>query len=62
MVNHIGNWERYLALHLEEAALLRLRARARTGRPLGTQAFIRNIEDLLGRFLRKRRPGPKGPR
>ena len=62
MVGYIGDWERYLALDVGEAELLRLRKHARTGRPPGNEAFIRRLEEVLGRFLRKRKPGPKGPR
>jgi hypothetical protein len=41
---------------------LRFRKHSRTGRPLGGEAFIHRLEERLGRFIAKRKPGPKGPR
>jgi len=32
----------------------------RTGRPLGTDSFIARLETIVGRTLRKQKPGPKG--
>ena len=61
-IDSIGDWEQYLALDVEEAELVRLRRHARTGRPLGNEAFVHRLEEALGRLLRKRKPGPKGPR
>ncbi|MCP4643033.1 MAG: transposase, partial [bacterium] len=61
MVDYVGDWERYLALDVEEEELVRLREHTRTGRPLGGEAFIHHLEEILGRLLRKRKPGPKGP-
>jgi len=60
MIDYIGDWERYLALDVEEAERQRLRLHSRTGRPLGDTQFVEALEQRLGRFLRKRKPGPKG--
>ncbi len=62
MIDYVGDWERYLALDVEEAELVRLREHTRTGRPLGSGAFVHHLEEILGRLLRKRKPGPKGSR
>jgi putative transposase len=62
MIAYVGNWQKYLALDVEEAQLVRLRQHTRTGRPLGDEAFIHRIEETLGRLLRKRKPGPRCPR
>jgi putative transposase len=35
-----------------------IRQHTRTGRPLGSEPFIDRIEGLLGRSLKKRKPGP----
>ena len=61
MVEYVGDWKRYLALDISEEELLRFRQHTRTGRPLGSATFIASIEERLDRFLRKRKPGPKGP-
>jgi len=59
MLGYVGDWSAYLAsdVHEQEAALFR--RHARTGRPLGSADFIAGLETRLGRFLRKRKPGPK---
>jgi len=44
----------------EEAA--RVRACTRLGRPCGGSGFVEELEKRLGRPLRPRKPGPKGPR
>ena len=62
MKDYIGDWETFLALDIEEAQLSLHRHHSRTGRPLGSAPFILQLEQTLGRFLRKRKPGPKGPR
>ena len=61
IVEYVGDWKRYLALDISEEELSRFRRHSRTGRPLGSDTFIASIEERLGRFLRKRKPGPKGP-
>ena len=61
MVDYVGDWERYLALDIEEVEFLRLRKHTSTGRPLGSDAFIHRLEERLGRLLRRRKPGPRRP-
>ena len=62
MIDYIGDWEAYLALDIEEEQLRLHRQHGRTGRPLGSASFILQLEETLGRFLGKRKPGPKGSR
>ena len=59
---NVAVWAYYLALDVDEAESAALRRHERTGRPLGDPSFIERLENQLGRFLRKRKPGPKGPR
>jgi len=58
-IDYVGDWQRYLALDIEEEELLRLRQHARTGRPLGSATFVHDLERRLGRFLGKRKTGPR---
>ena len=51
-----GQWRDYL--HESEEGRDAFRRHERTGRPLGSDGFVRMLEKLLGRELRKRRPGP----
>jgi REP-associated tyrosine transposase len=55
----IGDWRRFIdgGMPLEQEELIR--RHERTGRPLGDEEFLKNLEMLLGRLLRKRKPGPK---
>ena len=59
MLARVDDWRAYLAsaLSSEEANLLRVHER--TGRPLGSLAFLKGLETKLGRALRKKPPGRK---
>lgn len=52
-----ADWKAYLDGPPDDPAFDALRARERTGRPLGGDAFLRRLEDLTGRPLRRRKPG-----
>jgi putative transposase len=62
MLTRVPDWAGFLAAGLPEADHLALRAAERTGRPLGSKAFIAGIETRsgrsfeLGRAVRPRRP------
>lgn len=53
----IQNWEEYLGQQDEDEDLLR--KHGRTGRPLGEESFIKELEIKTGRVLIKQKPGPK---
>jgi putative transposase len=59
MIDYIGDWAGYLALDVEEEERLRIQKHTRTGRPLGDAKFARKLEAILGRRIRKGRPGRK---
>ena len=54
-----GDWRAFLDRGLDEGELAELRAGERTGRPLGSEAFVAALERDLGRPLARRKPGPK---
>ena len=54
------DWRRFLTRVIREDDLKILRAHEHTGRPLGDEAFLKSLEQNLGRVLRRRKPGPKG--
>ncbi|MEW6172859.1 MAG: transposase [Bacillota bacterium] len=62
LLEMFGDWREYLAcgMSVEETEVLRLHER--TGRPLGDESFLAGLEEALGRTLRPRKSGPKGPR
>ena len=45
MIDYMGDWERYLALDVEEAQRQRLRLHGRTGRPL--EGFFKYYRHLI---------------
>ena len=54
----VGTWKHFLAAPTEEE-MATFRKHERTGRPLGHETFIGQIEQLHGRILRPQKPGPK---
>ena len=59
MLAQVGDWAGYLALDVDEREAAVMRGHERTCRPLGDGGFIAGLESQLGRFLRKRKPGPR---
>ena len=58
MLQRVENWDAYLNEDIPESVLKRIRQHGRTGRPVGSEDFIRTLERKTGRSLRKRKPGP----
>ena len=58
LLDRIGDFAAFLSQGEERGASDALRAAERTGRPLGGDAFIAELEGRLGRRLAKGRPGP----
>ena len=54
----VGNWKDFLTFSSEDE-MTTFRKHERSGRPLGQEAFIDNVEVLLERTLRPKKPGPK---
>ena len=63
-MSRIGATVAYLAERLEEKAVEKLRRGTNTGRPRGSEAFLKVLERRLKRSLIPRKPGrkPKGER
>jgi putative transposase len=59
MASMISNWEAYLSQGTPSAECDIFRRHSRTGRPLGSDAFVEHLEQLTGRLLRKRKSGPR---
>ena len=58
LLDRIGDVSAFLADAEAPAASAALRAAETTGRPLGNEAFVRDLERILGRKLTQGRPGP----
>lgn len=55
----VGDWKAFLRSALAEEELRDLREHGRTGRPLGSSSFLDRLEGLVGRVLKRQKPGPK---
>jgi len=55
----IGDWRAFLRSAMPEDELRDIRRHARTGRPLGDEAFLSRLEDIVGRVLKPQKRGPK---
>jgi len=59
MLDRIGDWSTYLIDSDDNDQLDTIREHTRTGRPVGSNRFLRTLENLTGRRVRKGKPGPK---
>jgi len=59
MLERVSNWRDYLACDLDEATKEAFRKHGRTGRPLGDEAFLEQVEKITGRVLRPQKAGRK---
>ena len=54
-----SSWRDFLSTDVNDQEIAALKKHDRTGRPLGKNAFIDELEILLGRQLKRQKPGPK---
>ncbi len=59
LLERYGNWREYLALPDSKENFDLIRERSRSGRPLGSDKFIENLEEVTGRVLRAQKRGRK---
>jgi putative transposase len=59
LLDLIPTWASYIADPDVDRSGEKYHLHARTGRPLGSDAFIERVEARLGRVLRRQKPGPK---
>ena len=56
---HAWHWEDFSGVTIREDAVEEMRRHERTGRPLGSECFIKSLEDTLGRILKPEKAGRK---
>ena len=56
---HAWHWEDFLGVAIQEDGVEEMRRHERTGRPLGSERFIKSLEDMLGRILKPEKAGRK---
>ena len=59
VIEEIQDWSAYLNSDSENTHSNLFRQHSRSGRPLGSDAFITRLEKITGMILRKKKPGPK---
>jgi len=58
LLQGVDDWRAFLATAGQTDESDRIRAHETTGRPLGAEGFIEQVEKALGRILRPGKPGP----
>jgi putative transposase len=59
LLGRVDSWPALLSERLTAQGLEPIRSGERTGRPLGSPSFVRQLEKRLGRKLARQKPGPK---
>ncbi len=59
LLGRFPDWADFLDQPVEDGMLTAIRSGERTGRPLGSDSFVANLEAGLGRKLARQRPGRK---
>lgn len=59
LVEMVDDWKSYLSEAPCISMTAALKQAERTGRPLGCDKFVAELENTLGRMLKKNKPGPK---
>ena len=55
----IDDWDAFLKSTTPEDELRAIRRHSRTGRPLGDDAFLNRLEEMMGWVLKPQKRGPK---
>jgi len=60
LVEMVGsNWRDFVASGVSGEEAVEIRGHEKTGRPLGSEAFVENLEHMLGRILKPKKAGRK---
>ena len=59
LLARVDDWGKFLGEAVDPAEAAMWRRHERTGRPLGGAGFVERLEGMLGRVLRRQRPGRK---
>lgn len=59
LVKMVDDWKSYLSEAPCKSLTAALKQAERTGRPLGSDKFVAELENKLGRMLKKSKPGSK---
>ena len=59
MLDRVSHWAEYLLCEQTQEDLMSISQHSRTGRPAGNIEFVEKLEQVTGRYLKKKKPGPK---
>jgi putative transposase len=59
LLEMVGDWQDFLLGGVAEQELERIRRHEKTGRPLGNDGFVANVQEALARILQRQKPGRK---
>lgn len=59
MLARVDDWSAYLDRATDRKTADAIRQHTRTGRPTGNDRFLKQLESMTGRTIRKRKPGPR---
>jgi len=59
MLQRVSDWRKFLVETGAKEQEEELRRQTKTGRPAGDKDFVRKLEELTGKRLGQRKPGPK---
>lgn len=59
LLEMVGDWKEFLLSGVSEDEREKIRHHEKTGRPLGSEGFIRKLKDILNRILQRQKPGRK---
>ena len=59
LIEIIKDWQTFLFMGITDKKAEDIRRHEHTGRPLGSDSFMEELEKTLNRVLRRRKPGPK---
>jgi len=59
LLNYIHSWKNFLQKKVSAGEITDMQRHERTGRPIGSDRFIDQLEFETGRVLKKKKPGPK---
>lgn len=59
LLDMVDDWRGFLSEDVSAKEIDRFQHHERTGRPLGDDGFVTNIEKVVNRLIKKQKPGPK---
>jgi len=62
MLQRVSDWHTYLSESSPAELIKSIRENVTSGRPAGNEAFVSMTEEMSGKYLRKRKPGPASKR